>query len=38
VDIYGQSVLVTDVKQQLQILQTTLPWIVALFVGAEALY
>ena len=25
VDIYGQSVLVTDLKQQLQIIQTTLP-------------
>ena len=37
VDIYGQFVLVTDLKQQIQILQNTLPWIVALFVGAEAL-
>jgi hypothetical protein len=33
VDIYGQSVLVTDLKQQLKILQTTLPGIVALFEG-----
>jgi len=31
VDIYGQSVLVTDLKQQIKILQTTLPWIAALF-------
>jgi len=31
VDIYGQTVLITDVKQQLKIIQTTLPWIVALF-------
>lgn len=38
VDIYGQSVPVTDVKQQLQIIQTTLPSIIALFEGAEALY
>jgi len=37
VDIYGQSVLVTDVKQQLQILQTTLPWIVAVFQGVDSL-
>ncbi len=38
VDIYGQSVLVTNLKQQLQILQTTLPWIVALFIGEDSLY
>lgn len=31
VDIYGQSVLVTDLKQQIQILQNTLPGIIALF-------
>ena len=31
VDIYGQSVLATDLKQQLQILETTLPSIIALF-------
>ncbi|MCX6824331.1 MAG: hypothetical protein NT085_04345 [candidate division SR1 bacterium] len=37
VDIYGQSVLVTDVKKQLQIIQTTSPGIIALFDGAEAL-
>ena len=35
VDIYGQSVLVTDLKQQLKILQTTLPGIIALFEGEE---
>ena len=38
VDIYGQSVPVTDVKKQLQIIQTTLPLIITLFEGAEALY
>lgn len=37
IDIYGQSVPVTDVKKQLQIIQTTLPLIITLFEGAEAL-
>jgi hypothetical protein len=37
VDIYGQSVSVTDVKKQLQVIQTTLPIIITLFEGAEAL-
>lgn len=38
IDIYGQSVPVTDVKKQLQVIQTTLPIIISLFEGAEALY
>ena len=37
VDIYGQSILVTDLKQQIKILQTTLPGIVALFMGVDIL-
>lgn len=37
IDIYGQSVPVTDVKKQLQIIQTTLPLIITLFEGVEAL-
>lgn len=38
VDIYGQSIAVTDVKKQLQVLETTLPWVVAVFVWIQALY
>lgn len=38
VNIYGQSVLITDLKEQLNILETTLPWIVALFVGENVLH
>jgi FMN-dependent NADH-azoreductase len=37
VDIYGQSLLVTDLKGQLQVLQTTLPGIIALFIGEKGL-
>ncbi len=38
VDIYGQSVSVTDLKQQIEILHDTPPILIALFVGAEALH
>lgn len=37
VDIYGQSVPITDLKQQVEILQGTLPWVVAVFAGEESL-
>ncbi|MCX6824807.1 MAG: hypothetical protein NTY80_01155 [candidate division SR1 bacterium] len=37
VDIYGQSVLITDLKEQLQIIENTLPGIVAIFGGKESL-
>ncbi len=38
VDIYGQSIPVVDLKQQIKVLETTLPWIVALYMGADSLY
>jgi len=38
VDIYGQSILITDLKNQILVHQTTLPWIIAIFVGKELLY
>ncbi len=38
VDIYGQSVPITDLKQQIAILHGTPPTIIALFVGEESLH
>ena len=37
VDIYGQSLPITDVKQQIYVLQTTLPWIIGVFAGENTL-
>ena len=37
VDIYGQRVLITDLKGQLSVLETTLPAIIALFMGEKVL-
>lgn len=37
VDIYGQKVPVTDLKKQIKIIETTLPTIIAIFEGADAL-
>lgn len=36
--VYGQVVAVTDIKQQLSVMEKTLPTIVALFAGSEALH
>lgn len=38
VDIYGQSLLITDLKWQLKVMETTLSPIVALFVGTQVLW
>ena len=38
VDIYGQSLPITDVKQQVYVLQTTLPWVIGIFIGENALH
>lgn len=38
IDIYGQSLLITDLKWQLRVMETTLPPIVALFMGTQALW
>lgn len=37
VDIYGQSVATTNIKQQLEIYQTTMPAVIAIFEGINAL-
>ena len=37
VDIYGQSIPITDVKQQIYVLQTTLPWVIGVFAGENTL-
>lgn len=37
VDIYGQRILITDLKGQLSVLETTLPAIIALFMGEKVL-
>lgn len=37
VDIYGQSLLITDLKWQIKVMETTLAPIVALFMGAKVL-
>lgn len=38
VDIYGQKISITDIKQQLQVINNTLPTIVALFEGVNWLW
>lgn len=38
IDIYGQKVLVTNIKQQLEIMEHTPMVVIAVFEGAEALY
>jgi hypothetical protein len=38
VDIYGQEVEVTNIKQQLEIMETTPPLIVAIFEGIKTLF
>ena len=38
VDIYGQSIAVTDIKKQLQVQEKTLPWVIAVFIWIQALY
>jgi len=38
VDMYGQTLPITDLKQQIMVMESTLPAVVAVFVGAEAMY